>query len=58
MLDDFLRPVEWILSSSKEPRLVVLSPFEANALINDYPSVEVCHIAYIRSQNLPNDAIL
>jgi hypothetical protein len=34
MLDDFLRPVEWILSSSKQPHLVVLSPFEANQLID------------------------
>ena len=35
MLDDFLRPVEWILSSTKQPHLVViLSPFEANQLID------------------------
>ena len=34
MLDDFLRPVEWILSSKKQPHLVVLSPFEANQLID------------------------
>ena len=34
VLDDFLRPVEWILSSSKQPHLVVLSPFEANQLID------------------------
>jgi len=35
MLDDFLRPVEWILSSKKLPHLVVvLSPFEANQLID------------------------
>ena len=34
MLDDFLRPVEWILSSSKQPHLIVLSPFEANQLID------------------------
>jgi hypothetical protein len=35
LLDDFLRPAEWILSSSKQPHLVLLSPFEANALIDD-----------------------
>ena len=35
LLDDFLRPVEWILSSVKQPHLVLLSPFEANALIDD-----------------------
>jgi len=35
MLDDFLRPVEWILSSSEQPRLIILSPFEANELIDD-----------------------
>ena len=35
LLDDFLRPVEWILSSTKQPHLVLLSPFEANALIDD-----------------------
>ena len=34
LLDDFLRPVEWILSSTKQPQLVLLSPFEANALID------------------------
>ena len=34
MLDDFLRPVEWILSSKKQPHLVVLSPFEANQLMD------------------------
>ena len=35
LLDDFLRPVEWILSSTKQRHLVLLSPFEANALIDD-----------------------
>ena len=35
LLDDFLRPVEWVLSSTKQPHLVLLSPFEANALIDD-----------------------
>jgi hypothetical protein len=35
LLDDFLRPAEWILSSSKQPHLVLLSPFEANALMDD-----------------------
>jgi hypothetical protein len=34
-LDDFLRPAEWILSSSKQPHLVLLSAFEANALMDD-----------------------
>lgn len=34
-LDDFLRPVEWILSSTKQPQLVLLSAFEANALIDN-----------------------
>ena len=37
--DDFLRPVQWVLSSTKEPplepRLVLLSSFEANALVDD-----------------------
>jgi hypothetical protein len=33
-LDDFLRPVQWVLSSCKQPHLVLLSPFEANALID------------------------
>jgi len=32
--DDFLRPVQWVLSSSKQPQLVLLSPFEANALVD------------------------
>ena len=32
--DDFLRPVQWVLSSRKQPQLVLLSPFEANALID------------------------
>ena len=35
VLDDFLRPAEWVLSSTKQPHLVLLSPFEANALIDD-----------------------
>jgi len=33
--DDFLRSIQWVLSSTKEPRLVLLSPFEANALVDD-----------------------
>ena len=33
-LDDFLRPVQWVLSSRKQPQLVLLSPFEANALVD------------------------
>jgi hypothetical protein len=33
--DDFLRPAEWILSSSRQPHLVLLSAFEANALMDD-----------------------
>ena len=33
-LDDFLRPVQWVLSSRKQPQLVLLSPFEANAVID------------------------
>jgi hypothetical protein len=32
--DDFLRPVQWVLSSYKQPQLVLLSPFEANALVD------------------------
>ena len=32
--DDFLRPVQWVLSSHKQPSLVLLSPFEANALVD------------------------
>ena len=32
--DDFLRPVQWVLSSHKQPQLVLLSPFEANALVD------------------------
>jgi len=32
--DDFLRPVQWVLSSRKQSRLVLLSPFEANALVD------------------------
>ena len=33
-IDDFLRPVQWVLSSGKQPYLVLLSPFEANALVD------------------------
>jgi len=33
-LDEFLRPVQWVLSSCKQRHLVLLSPFEANALID------------------------
>jgi len=33
--DDFLRSIQWVLSSTKERRLVLLSPFEANALVDD-----------------------
>jgi len=33
-LNDFLRPVQWVLSSCKQRHLVLLSPFEANALID------------------------
>ncbi len=33
-LDDFLRPVQWVLSSRERPQLVLLSPFEANALVD------------------------
>jgi hypothetical protein len=33
--DDFLRSIQWILSSSEQSHLVLLSPFEANALVND-----------------------
>ena len=32
--DDFLRPVQWVLSSHNQPSLVLLSPFEANALLD------------------------
>ena len=35
LFDDFMRPAEWVLSSTKQPHLVLLSPFEANALIDD-----------------------
>ena len=41
LLDDFLRPVEWVLSSTKQPQLVLLSPFEANALIDDIRQSEI-----------------
>jgi hypothetical protein len=33
-LDDFLRPVQWVLWCRKELQLVLLSPFEANAVID------------------------
>ena len=33
--DDFLRPIQWVLSSTKEPCLVLLSPFEANSFVDD-----------------------
>ena len=37
--DDFLRSIQWVLSCTKEPllepRLVLLSPFEANSLVDD-----------------------
>ena len=33
--DEFLRSIQWVLSSTKEKHLVLLSPFEANALIDD-----------------------
>ena len=32
--DDFLRPVQWVLSSHKQPQLVLFSSFEANALLD------------------------
>jgi len=41
LLDDFLRPPEWILSSTKQPHLVLLSPFEANSLIDDIRQSEI-----------------
>ncbi|KAI5273021.1 hypothetical protein E4T47_03715 [Aureobasidium subglaciale] len=33
-LDDYLRPVHWVLSSSKTKRLLVISPFELNELLH------------------------
>ena len=33
-IDDFLRPVQWVLSSRKQPQLILLSPFEANAFVD------------------------
>jgi len=39
--DDFLRPVNWILTSKSERRVLVLSPFEANGFLPDIEASKV-----------------
>jgi hypothetical protein len=54
-LDDFLRPTQWVLSSPEQPHLVLLSPFEANALIDqvrDSPLVTLHVYAPRTSRNM------
>ncbi|KAI9773044.1 MAG: hypothetical protein M1835_006205 [Candelina submexicana] len=41
-LDDFLRPVNWVISSSKSTCLLIVSPYEANSLL---PEIEVSKVA-------------
>ena len=53
--DDFLRPVQWVISSRKQPQLVLLSAFEANALIDqirESPSVTLHVYAPRTSRNM------
>lgn len=42
--DDYLRPVNWILSSARDLSLVIISPFEANELLPLIRKTRVCHL--------------
>jgi hypothetical protein len=44
--DDYIRPVNWILSSSAsgKPVLVIVSPFEVNALLSDIRASKEVHL--------------
>jgi len=50
--DNFLRSIQWVLSSTKEPRLVLLSPFEANALVDDIRESPFCDSPCILTSNM------
>ena len=43
-IDQYLRPVQWILSSQRTPILVLLSPFEAGQLLPDVWASEYVHL--------------
>ena len=43
-MDQYLRPVQWILSSKRDRVLVVLSPFEADRLLPDIRESEYVHL--------------
>ena len=43
-IDQYLRPVQWILSSKKDQVLVLLSPFEAHHLMPDIRASEHVHL--------------
>ena len=43
-MDQYLRPVQWILSSRREKVLVLLSPFEVNLLLPDIRASELVHL--------------
>ena len=43
-IDQYLRPVQWILSSQRSPVLVLLSPFEADRLLPDIRASEYVHL--------------
>jgi hypothetical protein len=43
-MDSYLRPVQWILSSSKSDLLLLISPFEANALLPQIRKSNTAHL--------------
>ncbi|KAJ6261640.1 hypothetical protein Dda_4310 [Drechslerella dactyloides] len=45
-IDDYLRPVRWILSTRDRPNLILLSPYEANQLVPMVRKSRACSLHY------------
>ncbi|EGX47244.1 hypothetical protein AOL_s00091g65 [Orbilia oligospora ATCC 24927] len=43
-MDDYLRPVRWIISLRHHPYLILISPYEANKLMKSFRNSPVCRL--------------
>lgn len=54
--DDFLRPVQWVLSTTKSKLLLIISPYEANALLPRMATSKTTRL-HIYSPRLAKDMV-
>ncbi|KAH8822111.1 hypothetical protein DL96DRAFT_1748059 [Flagelloscypha sp. PMI_526] len=57
-MDDYIRPVRWLLSSSTTQTLVLLSPFEANILVPKVQGLNTAFLHLYSPRNMKNTETL